>query len=179
MRTPDNTKQQVNGAATPGSGPGLGVAVQTVVQKKQNKRKFTDKEDFLRETKFVKMEKSDTLPHMGGLEVGEVKTPSALKSEGETLVNRSNNEPDTSTRNLNIKHEFLNIIERGDKLITPSQLIDPSDLITANAINPKIEGGYSFHCSLVNNGFNEAQSQKHLGIKDQFYQESDSNHSHK
>ena len=95
------------------------------------------------------------------------------------LVNRSNNEPDTSTRNLNIKHEFLNIIERGDKLITPSQLIDPSDLITANLINPKIEGGHSFHCSLVNNGFNEAQSQKHLGIKDQFYQESDSNHSHK
>jgi len=181
--TPDdsNSKQQgkVIGTATPGSGPGLGVAVQTVVQKKLNKRKFTDNEDFLRETKFVKMEKSDTLPHMGGLEVGEVKTPSALKSEGETLVNRSNNKPDTSTRNLNIKHEFLNIIERGDKLITPSQLIDPSDLITANLINPKIEGGHSFHCSLVNNGFNEAQSQKHLGIKDQFYQESDSNHSHK
>merc|ERR1712055_622246 len=78
----------------------------------------------------------------GGLEVGEVKTPSAPKSEGETLVNRSNNEPDTSTRNLNIKHEFLNIIERGDKLITPSQLIDPSDLITANLINPKAKNAW-------------------------------------
>merc|ERR1712215_594770 len=41
--TPDDfsSKQQgkVIGTATPGSGPGLGVAVQTVVQKKQNKRK--------------------------------------------------------------------------------------------------------------------------------------------
>ena len=112
-------------------------------------------------------------------------------------MNRSNNEPDTSTRNLNIKNESLNIIERGDEIITPSQLIDPPDLITANLINPTIEsqlidppdlitanlinptieGGHSFHFSLVNNGFNEAHSQKYLGIKEHFYQDSDSNHS--
>ena len=36
---------------------------------KLNKRKFTDNDDFLREAKFVKMEKSDALPHKGGLEV--------------------------------------------------------------------------------------------------------------
>ena len=52
-----------------------------------------------------------------------------------------------------------------------------SDLITANLINPTIEGGHSFHFSLVNNGFNEAHSQKYLGIKEHFYQDSDSNHS--
>ena len=147
--------------------------------KKLSKRKFTDSEDILREVKFVKLEKSDALPHKGGLEVGEVETPSTLKSEWKTLENRSNNQSDTSTRNLNIKQESLPKIECGNEMITTSQIIDPSDLITANLINPKIEGGYSFHCSLVNNGFNEAQSQKHLGIKDQFYQESDSNHSHK
>ena len=172
MPTPDDSssRQQVKviGTATPGSGPGLGGAVQTGVQKKLNKRKFTDNDDFLREAKFVKMEKSDALPHKGGLEVGEVETPSAPKSEGKTLVNRSNNKSDTSTRNLNIKHESLRKIERGYEIITPSQIIDPSDLITANAINPKIEGGYSFHGSLVNDGFNEAHSQKHLGLKNIF-----------
>merc|ERR1712055_1120759 len=75
--TPEDTssRQQVKvvGTATPVSGPGLGGAVQTVVQKKLNKRKFTDNDDFLREAKFVKMEKSDALPHKGGgLEVREV-----------------------------------------------------------------------------------------------------------
>ena len=109
--------------------------------------------------------------------MGEVETPSTLKSEWKTLENRSNNQSNTSTRNLNIKHESLPKIERGNEIITPSQIIDPSDLITANAINPKIEGGYSFHGSLVNDGFNEAHSQKYLGIKEHFYQDSDSNHS--
>ena len=98
--TPEDSssKQQVKviGTATPGSGPGLGGAVQTVVQKKLNKRKFTDNDDFLREAKFVKMEKSDALPHKGGLEVGEVETPSTLKSEGKTLKNRTNNQSDIS-----------------------------------------------------------------------------------
>ena len=59
--TPDNinSRQQVNGAATPGSGPGLGGAVPTGVLKKLSKRKFTDNDDILREVKFVKLEKSD------------------------------------------------------------------------------------------------------------------------
>ena len=85
--TPDNTTQQVNGTATPGSGPGLGGAVQRrtfdkiekLEKLKPNKRKFTDKfsdnEDFLREAKFVKLENSDALPHKGGQEVGEDKPP--------------------------------------------------------------------------------------------------------
>ena len=62
--TPDNIRQQFNGAATPGSGPG--VAVPTGMLKKLNKRKFTDNEDILREAKFVKLEKSDALPTKGG-----------------------------------------------------------------------------------------------------------------
>ena len=146
---------------------------------KLNKRKITDNEDILREAKFVKLEKSDALPHKGGLEVGEVETPSTLKSEGKTLENRSNNQSDTSTRNLNIKQESLPKIECGNEMITPSQIIDPTDPITATAINPKIEGGYSFvHVvSMVNHGFNEAHSQKHLGIKENLSHESDSNHS--
>ena len=147
---------------------GWGGAVPTGVLKKLSKRKFTDSNDILREVKFEKMEKSDALPHNGGLEVGEVETPSTLKSEWKTLENRSNNQSNTSTRNLNIKYESLPKIERGNEIITPSQIIDPSDLITANAINPKIEGGYSFHGSLVNDGFNEAHSQKHLGLKNIF-----------
>ena len=113
----------------------------------------------------------------GGLEVGEVETPSTLKSEGKTLKNRSNDQSDTSIRNLNIKPESLPKIKCEKDMITPSQIIDPIDPITA--INLKIKGGYSFvHVvSMVNHGFNEAHSQKHLGIKENFSHESDSNHS--
>ena len=42
-----------------------GGAVPTGMLKKLSKRKFTDNEDFLREAKFVKLEKSDALPHKG------------------------------------------------------------------------------------------------------------------
>ena len=60
-------------------------------------------------------------------------------------------------------------------MISTSQIIDPTDLITATAINPKIEGGYSFvHVvSMVNHGFNEAHSQKHQGIKEDFNHENE------
>ena len=68
-------RKQSKGAATPGSGPGLGGAVLTGVQKKLNKRKFTDNDDFLREAKFVKMEKSDALPHKGGARGGGGRDP--------------------------------------------------------------------------------------------------------
>ena len=157
---------------------GWGGAVPTGVLKKLSKRKFTDSEEILREVKFMKLEKSDALPHKGGLEVGEVETPSTLKSEGKTLKNRSNNQSDTSTRNSNIKQESLPKIKCENEMITPSQIIDPIDPITATAINPKIEGGYSFHAgSMVTHGFNEAHSQKHLGIKEHYSHESDSNHS--
>ena len=145
--------------------------------KKLSKRKFTGSDEILREVKFMKLEKSDALPHKGGLEVGEVETPSTLKSEGKTLKNRSNDQSDTSIRNLNIKPESLPKIKCEKDLITPSQIIDPIDPITA--INLKIKGGYSFvHVvSMVNHGFNEAHSQKHQGIKEHFSHESDSNHS--
>merc|ERR1712082_285604 len=79
--TPDNTTQQVNGTATPGSGPGLWGAVPTgMLEKlKPNKRKFTNKfsdnEDFLREAKFVKLENSDALPHKGGMKWGRTSPP--------------------------------------------------------------------------------------------------------
>ena len=146
--------------------------------KKLSKRKFTDSEDILREVKFVKLEKSDALPHKGGLEVGEDKTPSTLKSEGKTLENRSNNQSDTSTRNLNIKQESLPKIECGNEMITPSQIIDPTDLITATAINPKIEGGYSFHdVSMVTMVLTRPTAKNTWGIKENFSHESDSNHS--
>ena len=142
--TPDNTIQQVNGTATPGSGPGLGGAVQIrsldkiekIEKLKPNKRKFTDKfsdnEDILREAKFVKLENSDALPHNGGQEVGEDKPPPALKSEVKTLKNRSNNQPSNSAQNLNIKHETLSRIVCGDEMFPQSQIIDQSDLITIN-----------------------------------------------
>ena len=68
--------------------------------KKLKKRKFTDNDEILREVKFMKLEKSDARPHKGGLEVGEVETPSTLKSEGKTLKNRSNNQSDTSNMKL-------------------------------------------------------------------------------
>ena len=154
---------------------GWGGAVPTGVLKKLNKRKFTDKDEILREVKFMKLEKSDALPHKGGLEVGEVETPSTLKSEGKTLKNRSNNQSDTSTRNSNIKQESLPKIKCENEMITPSQIIDPIDPITATAINLKIKGGYSFvHVvSMVNHGFNEAHSQKHQGIKEVFNHESE------
>ena len=183
MPTPDNTTQQVNGTATPGSGPGLGGAVPTgILEKlKPNKRKFTDKfsdnEDFLREAKFVKLENSDALPHKGGQEVGEDKPPPTLKSEVKTLKNRSNNQPSNSARNLNIKHETLSKIECGGEMFPQSQIIDQTDLIT---INPKIERGVLFFRGVAGEHvFNEAQSQKHLGglREDNFCHESDRNHS--
>ena len=62
-------------------------------------------------------------------------------------------------------------------MISPIQIIDPTDLI---AINPKIERGVLFFRGVAGEHvFNEAQSQKHLGglREDNFCHESDSNHS--
>ena len=80
-----------------------------------------------------------------------------LKSEGTTLKNRTNIQSDIPKRNSDIKPESLLKIKCENDLITPSQIIDP-----ITAINLKIKGGYSFvHVvSMVNHGFNEAQSQQ-------------------
>ena len=84
-----------------------------------------------------------------------------MKSEWKTLENRSNNQSNNSTRNLNIKQEPLTKIECGNEMISPSQIMDPSDLI---AINPKIERGVLFFRGVAGDHvFNEAHSQKHLG----------------
>ena len=140
---------------------GWGGAVPTGMLKKLSKRKFTDNEDFLREAKFVKLEKSDALPHKGGLEVGGDKPLPTLKSEWKTLENISNNQSNNSTRNLNIKQEPLTKIECGNEMISTSQIIDPSDII---AVNPKIERGVLFFRGVAGDHvFNEAHRQKHLG----------------
>ena len=94
------------------------------------------------------------------------------RTEGTTLKNETNNQSDISKQNSDTKSESLLKIKCENDLITPRQIIAPNDLIISRqiiapitAINPKIKGGYSFvHVvSMVNHGFNEAQSQKHLG----------------
>ena len=102
--------------------------------------------------------------------VGEDKTHPILGNEGTTLKNGTNIQSDISKQNSDIEPESLLKIKCENDLITPRQIIDP-----ITAINPKIKGGYSFvHVvSMVNHGFNEAQSQKHQGIKEVFNHESE------
>ena len=95
--------------------------------------------------------------------------PPILRSEGTTLKNETNNQSDILKQNSDFEPEPLLKIKCENDLITPRQIIAP-----ITAINPKIKGGYSFHVvSVVNHGFNEAQSQKHLGIKEDFSHENE------
>ena len=108
-----------------------------------------------------------TPPIMGGW--GRTRPPPILRSEGTTLKNETNNQSDISKQNSDAESESLLKIKCENDLITPRQIIAP-----ITAINPKIKGGYSFHVvSVVNHGFNEAQSQKHLGIKEDFSHENE------
>ena len=106
---------------------------------------------------------------MGGWGWGRTRPP-ILRSEGTTLKNETNNQSDILKQNSDAKSESLLKIKCENDLITPRQIIAP-----ITAINPKIKGGYSFvHVvSMVNHGFNEAQSQKHLGIKEHFSHENE------
>ena len=119
---------------------------------------------------------------MGGWGWGRTRPPPILRSEGTTLKNEKNNQSDILKQNSDTKSESLLKIKCENDLITPRQIIAPNDLIISRqiiapitAINPKIKGGYSFvHVvSMVNHGFNEAQSQKHLGIKEHFSHENE------
>ena len=115
----------------------------------------------------MKLGESDA-PHNGG-RVGEDKTHPILGNEGTTLKNGTNIQSDISKQNSDIEPESLLKIKCENDLITPRQIIVP-----ITAINPKIKGWYSFHVvSVVNHGFNEAQSQKHLGIKEDFSHENE------